>query len=80
VDEHGRWCSKGKVSADMANTIVNGPSKTSEVVAGTPYRRSEYLNSGKQSEPTQWLLEKYRSRGRSAVRLWLSTIIKKLIM
>jgi hypothetical protein len=41
--------------------------------AGTPYRRSEYLNSGKRSEQSQWLLEKYRSRGRSAVTLWLST-------
>ena len=42
---------------------------------GTPYRRSKYLNSGKRSEPGQWLLEKYRSRGRAAVRLWLSIII-----
>jgi predicted nucleic acid-binding Zn ribbon protein len=43
--------------------------------AGTPYRRSKYLNSGKRSEPGQWLLEKYRSRGRAAVRLWLSIIV-----
>jgi hypothetical protein len=49
-------------------------------VAGTPYRRSEYLNSGKRSELSQWLLEKYRSRGRSAVRLWLSTTTTSTII
>jgi hypothetical protein len=48
--------------------------------AGTPYRRSKYLNSGKRSEPGQWLLEKYRSRGRAAVRLWLSIIIIIIII
>jgi predicted nucleic acid-binding Zn ribbon protein len=48
--------------------------------AGTPYRRSKYLNSGKRSEPGQWLLEKYRSRGRAAVRLWLLIIITIIIM
>jgi predicted nucleic acid-binding Zn ribbon protein len=49
-------------------------------LAGTPYRRSKYLNSGKRSEPGQWLLEKYRSRGRAAVRMWLLIIITIIIM